>query len=91
MEEQPENLRVGRGCPPRDEVQEEKHENSSRETSEQVEGRRSKAHGEEEQLPLCAEDGEGPRERPLNWINSPKIGHSRLPKVRVTERAKPES
>jgi len=62
VEEQSENLWVGRGCPPRDKVQEEKHENASRETSEQVEGGHSKSHGEEEQFPLCAEDGDGPRE-----------------------------
>ena len=78
LKKQPENLRVRRRGPPRDEVQEQEYEKTSGETSEEVEGSRSETHGKEEELSLGSEDGERPRKRPLNRIDSSLIGHGRF-------------
>jgi hypothetical protein len=55
------NLRVGLGGPASHEVEQQKHHQPAKQAVEQIEGGRSKAHGEEEELSLGPEDRQWPR------------------------------
>jgi len=50
------NLRVGFCSPPCDEVKQEEHQKSTKQTAEQVECSGADAHCKEEELPFCAEN-----------------------------------
>jgi hypothetical protein len=55
------NLRVGLSGPASHEVEQQKHHQPAEQAVEQIEGGRSKAHGEEEELSLGPEDRQWPR------------------------------
>jgi hypothetical protein len=59
----------------RDNVEKKKHQQTSEQATEEVERRGTEAHGEEEQLSFRAEDGERPRQRPLNRIDAALVDH----------------
>jgi len=64
------NLRIGLGGPASHEVEQQKHHQPAKQAVEQIEGGRSKAHGEEEELSLGPEDCQWPGQRAMNPVNS---------------------
>jgi hypothetical protein len=54
-------LRIGLSGPAGHEVEQQKHQESSKQTVEQVEGGRAEAHGEKEEFSLGSEDRQWPR------------------------------
>jgi hypothetical protein len=70
VEDKPENLRVGLSGPAGEPVEEQEHEDSAKEGVEEVKDRRAHDEGQEEELPLDAQEGEGTVERSKNGIDS---------------------
>src|SRR5229473_1032426 len=73
------NLRIGLGGPAGQKVEQQEHHQPAKQTIEQVERGRAKAHGEEEELSLGAEDRQWPGKRPMHSVNSSSFRHARLP------------
>src|SRR5580700_7959831 len=69
-EQKSQNLRIGLGGPARQDVEQQKHEQTAKQAVEQVEGGCAQAHGGEKELPLCPEDGQWPRQRPMHSVDS---------------------
>jgi hypothetical protein len=59
-QQETENLRIGVRSPASENVQKEENQHAAKEAIEKVERRGPETHGEEKQLSLGPEDGEGP-------------------------------
>src|SRR5260370_30335253 len=73
------NLRIGLCGPAGQEVKQQKHQKPTEQTIEQVEGGRPKAHCEEEEPSLSAEDRQWPGQRPMHPVDSSSFRHLLLP------------
>src|SRR5271156_2823447 len=69
------NLRIGLGGPASQKIEQQKHQQATKQTVEQVEGGRAQAHRKEEELSLGPEDREWSGERPMHSVDSPSFGH----------------
>src|SRR6266404_9385963 len=77
------NLWIGFGGPAGQEVEQQKHQQPTEQTIEQVEGGRAKAHCEEEELSLGAENRQWPGQRPMHSVDSSGFRHVLLPSGRL--------
>jgi len=59
-QQKPQNLRIGLGGPTGHEVEQQEHQQPAEQAVEQIEGRGSKAHGEEKEFSLGPEDRQWP-------------------------------
>src|SRR5215467_15873761 len=69
-QKQPEDLWIGGRRPARHAVEKQEDQNAAREAVQEIEGRRTKAHGEEKQFALRAENGQRARKRAVYRIDS---------------------
>src|SRR5882724_4333798 len=69
-EQELQDLRIGFSGPTRQEIKQQKHQQPSEKASEEVERAGADAHGEEEELPFGAQDGEGARERAMYEVDA---------------------
>jgi hypothetical protein len=71
-------LRISACSPQGHGIEQQKNQQASEQTSEQIEGGGAKAHGEKEELPLGPENGEGPREGAMNQVDAARVHESLL-------------
>src|SRR5712692_9852095 len=91
VQHDPQDLRIGDGGPAGKEVEHEKHDQTTHETAEEVEGGGSNDHREKKQPPLGAPNGERFVDRSVDRIESWVSRHglySGAPQP-VTEKARP--
>ena len=74
-EQKSQNLRIGFGGPPGQEVEKQEHQQTAEQAVEEIEGGRAKAHGEEEELSLGAENREWPGQRAMHPVASSCFRH----------------
>jgi hypothetical protein len=75
-EDKTQDLRVSFRGPPGGKVQKKEHQDAAQQARKHVERRCAHAHGEEEELPLCAKDGEWAMEGPIHGVDSSLFGHA---------------
>ena len=66
-------MRIGAGGPQGHGIEQQKNQQPSEKASEEIEGAGPDAHGKKEELPLCPENREGPRERAMNHIDAARV------------------
>src|SRR3989442_3573512 len=70
LEDEPQNLRVGLGCPARKEIQESGHKEAAEQAVQQVKDGRSHGDRDKEQLSLRAQDSEWPVEGSIDRVGA---------------------
>jgi hypothetical protein len=81
-EQEPQDLRIGCGGPTSHEVQQQKHQQAPEQTVEKIEGGGTQTHREEKEFSFGAKDRQGPRQRPLDLVDSSWSRHVVLLRTR---------